>query len=274
MASSVAAPTGVAVGHPKAKFTRVAALGFALMSSGMLLWIVGGVIAGQSLGGETMFLVVGAVVPLIAGALVWRFRTVGKAVGAVLAFLALGAMFWVAFSLGAPSAFVEFSGAVMWVLGGLTALGCSIAAIVKRHDLRTEATGGELRAMRIIVGVVALAMVVSGILNVTTRTTVEASAAAGATPATMSNFKFTPATYEATAETPTQFLVHNSDAFTHDFAIDALGVSSGLLTPGSKTLVEVNAPAGEYLIRCTLHSGSSQDPAEAGEGMTALLTVK
>lgn len=272
MASSVAAPTSVDVGRPKAKFTRPATLGFALMGSGMLLWTLGGLIAGQSIGGETMFLVVGAVVPLILAAVVWRFGTVAKVVAAVVAFLALGAMFWVAFSLGVPNAFVEFSGAVMWVLGGFTALGCSIAAVVRRREVRADATPGEVRGMRIILAVVALAMVTSGVLNVTTRPTVDAAAADSATPAAMANFAFAPASYEATAGETTTFLVHNSDAFSHDFVIDSLGVDSGLLSPGSKQLVEVNAPAGEYIIRCTLHSGEGD---EIGEGeMKAVLTVR
>ena len=274
MASSVAAPTNVAAAPAKAKWTRVATLGFLLMAGGLALWIVGGLVYGQSFGEDTTFFGGGILAALIGAGLVWKLGTVGKAVGALLALLTLGAFFWVAFSLGGPGAFVEFSGAVMFVMGGLAALGYSIGALVRRNDLHAEATPGESRAMRIMLGIVALAMVVSGVLNFTSRTTVDAAAAAGATEATMSNFEFVPATLEATAGEGGQLLITNGDAFNHDFAIEALDINTGLIGPGSQKLVEVNAPAGEYFFRCTLHSDS--DPASAGEdgNMSGMLTLK
>ena len=61
-------------------------------------------------------------------------------------------------------------------------------------------------------------------------------------------------------------MVHNGDAFAHDFAIPALDVEPGLISPGSEKLVEVNAPAGQYLICCTLHSDSDTDAKDAGRG--------
>ena len=273
MASSVAAPTNVVAGHPRAKWTRVAALGFTLVSAGMALWIVGGLIAGQSLGGDMAFLFVGVVGGLLAAGAVWKLGTAGKAVGIVLGLLMLGAQFWVAFSLGAPAAFVEFSGAVMFVLGAFTGIGYSIGGIVRRNEVHAEATTGETRAMRVMLGIVAVAMVVSAVLNFTGRNTVDAAAAAGATQVTITNFEFSPGTYEATAGQATSLLVTNSDAFNHDFTIPALDIETGLIGPGSQQLVEVNAPAGEYTIYCTLHSSTDEtDPEKAG--MAALLTVK
>ena len=274
MASSVAAPTSVTAAHEKAKWTRVAALGFLLMAAALVLWIVGGLVAGQSLGDELMFFGGGILAALIGAGLVWKLGTVGKAVGALLALLTMGAFFWIAFSLGGPAAFVEFSGAVMFVMGGFVALGYSIGAIVRRNELHTEATRGESRAMRIMLGIVALAMVVSGVLNFTSRTTVDAAAAAGATEVAMSDFMFAPATVEATAGEAAQLVVSNSDAFNHDFTIEALDIKTGLIGPGSEKLVEVNAPAGEYFFRCTLHSDS--DPATAGKdgNMSGTLTLK
>lgn len=274
MASSVAAPTSVAVEQGKSKWTRVAALGFLLVAAGMTLWIVGGLIAGQSLAGNMSFLSVGIIGGLLAAGAVWKLGTVGKAIGIVLGLLVMGAMFWVAFSLGAVSAFVEFSGAVMFVVGVFTGIGYSIAAIVRRNEVHAEATAGETRAMRIMLGLVALALVVSAILNFTSRTTVDAAAATGATEVTMTNFEFAPATFEATAGEATQFVISNGDAFNHDFAIEALDIETGLIGPGSQKLVEVNAPAGEYFFRCTLHSDS--DPATAGKdgNMSGTLTVQ
>ena len=273
MASSVAAHTDAAVGHAKSKWTRVASLGFLLIAAGMALWIAGGLIAGQSMGEELGMFGGAIAVALIGSFVVQRFGTVGKAAGIVLALLIMGMLFWVAFSLGAPGAFVEFSGAVMFVVGAFTAIGYGIASIIRRDDVATEATRGESMAMRIMLGIVALAMVVSAVLNLTSRSTVDQAAAAGATAVEMSNFQFEPGTFEASAGEATQFVVHNGDAFTHDFAIPALKVESGMITPGSSKLVEINAPAGEYTIYCNLHSDTSQKDPEAA-GMAALLTVE
>lgn len=273
MASSVAAPTSVIEGRAKAKWTRVASLGFLLIAGGMILWIVGGLIAGQSMG-EEVGMFAGAIVASLVGAfVVQRFGTVGKAIAIVLALAIMAMLFWVAFSLGAPGAFVEFSGAVMFVVGVFSAIGYSIGAIVRRNQLHEETTKGEARAMRIMLGIVVLAMLVSAVLNVTTRPSVDAAAASGATAVTMDSFEFEPATMQASAGEATQLLVHNGDAFTHDFAIPALDIDSGLLAPGGEKLVEVNAPAGEYTFYCTLHSDTGEkDPEEAG--MAGVLTVK
>lgn len=274
MASTVATPPSMASSeaNAKAKWTRVATLGFLLIAAGLVMWIVGGLVAGQSMGEDGMFFGAGIVAGLVGAAVTWKLGTAGKAIGVVLALAIMVMFFWVAFSLGVPAAFVEFSGAVMFVIGAFTALGYNIGALVRRNQRQAEATSGETRAMRVMLGLVALALVVSGVLNLTSRSTVDAAAAEGATAVEMSNFEFEPGEYTATAGESTQFVVRNGDAFTHDFTIESLDVESGLITPGSEELIDVNAPAGEYIIRCTLHSGDGEE-IEEGE-MKALLTVK
>lgn len=255
MASSVAAPSGIAVGHPRSKWTRVAALSFMLMPAGMVLWVAGMLIAGQPFGGDAALMAIAGGAGLVAAAAVWRFGTPGKAVALIVVLAGFSQAFWIPFSLFSVMVFVEFSGAVMFTVGLLAGIGYTIASIVRRDRLSTETTRGETRAMRVILAIVALAMVVSGVLNITMRTSVEVAAAADATPVAMSNFEFQPATYEVTAGESTQLLVQNTDAFAHDFVIEALGVNAGMFTPGSEKLVEVNPAAGEYKILCNLHPG-------------------
>lgn len=278
MGASVAAPAGVSVGRMKAKYTRLAVLGFLMLAASMVFWVSGGLIAGQTLAPPEMVMFGGAtIVGLIGAAVVWRFGTAGKAAGIVLALLPLVAMFWVAFSLAAPASFSEFSGAVLFVVGGLSALTGSIAGLVRRRHVAAEATAGEARAMRILVGLVAVAMVASAVLTVTGRTSVDAAAAAGALPATMADFKFSPGAFEATAGEPTKLVVHNGDAFLHDINIESVGVATTAINPGSEKLIEFTAAEpGEYLIRCTLHSSADTAPSEAGLNgdMSALLTVR
>ena len=275
MASSVAAPSNVMADSAKSKWTRVATLGFLLIAAGMVLWVVGGLIAGMDFGDELTFPGGAAVAALIGAAVVWKLGTVGKAIGIVLALAIMAMLFWVAFSLGSPTAFVEFSGAVMFVVGAFTALGYSIGGIVRRDVVATDATRGETRAMRIMLGIVALALLVSAVLNMTTRSSVEAAAASGAVEVTASNFEFAPATFTAAAGETTKFVIHNADAFTHDFAIPALGVESGLIGPGSEKLVEIkDVEPGTYAIYCNLHSMDTSKDRPAEGDMGALLTVE
>ncbi|MBD0323379.1 MAG: cupredoxin domain-containing protein [Aldersonia sp.] len=272
MASSVAAPTVVA-GHPKAKWARVASLGFALVAAGMALWLIGGLLAGQSMGEEGAFFVLAIVVGLVAAVVVRRFGTVGHAIGITLG-LGLAVMFfWVAFSLAIPGSFVEFSGAVMFVMGLATGVGYSIGAIVRRHELHVDPTRGETRAMRVMLGIVVLAMVVSGVLNLTTRSSV--AAPAGAIAVEQANFEFSQATYTVQAGEDSTLVIHNRDAFTHDLVIPALGIESGLITPGSEKLVTILAPpAGDVAIYCSLHSSDTGAKVPAEDDMAAMLSVK
>lgn len=278
MASSVAAPTSGVVGakSAKSKWTRVAALGFLLVSAGMAFWLIGGILAGQSLAGDTGMLFIPLVLGLVAAAVVSRFGTAGKVIGIVLALALLippTGVFYAAFSLAAPGAFFEFSGATMYTVGILSALGYTIGSLVRRRSVAEETTSGEKRAMSVMLGIVVLAVVLSAVMTLTSRSTVDDAAATGATTVTMSNFEFEPGTFEATADEPTKILVANSDGFVHDFAIPALDVESGIVNPGSEVLLEVTAPAGEYVVYCNLHSDTSDENPETA-GMAALLTVK
>ena len=278
MASSVAAPTsGVAdAGTAKSKWSRVASVGFLLVSAGMAFWLIGGILAGQSLAGEGGMLVIPSVIGVVASAVVTRFGMAGKVAGIVLVLALLmppTGVFYAAFSLGAPGAFFEFSGATMYVVGILSALGYTIGSIVRRNEVHTEATRGESRAIRVMLGIVVLAIVLSAVMSFTSRSTVDAAAAAGATEVTMSDFEFEPGTFQATAGETTKILVSNSDAFVHDFAIPALGVESGLINPGSQKLIEVTGDAGQYTVYCNLHSDTGEkDPEKAG--MAAMLTIE
>lgn len=253
MASSVAAPTPAAVGPVKGKYTHVVALGLVLMAAGIALWLVGALVAGQSYGEDGRVYLGIIAAGLVGSALVWRLGTVGKALGLVLVVAIMSQVFYVPFSLLFPTAFVEFSGAVMFMVGMVAVLGYGIAGIVRREQAAVSATPGEIRVMRIMIAIVGVAMVVSAVLNLTTRTSVEATAAAGATPVAFADFEFSPATIEATAGETNRLLVSNADVFAHNFVIEALGLDAGVFSPGSEKLVEINAPAGHYEVLCTLH---------------------
>lgn len=272
MASTVAAAP-VTVGRPRAVYTRLTVFGLLLIAGMVVLIGAAGIVAGNPVGEAAMF-----AVPLViasgAAFATWRLRLAGKITAIVIALAAAVLMHFAAFGLAYPGAFADFVGAVMFVLGVGFAFGGGIAGIVqqRRGNVQLHAGRREAKIMRAAIVVLALAVVGSGIASLASRTTVDSAAAAGATAVTMQNMAFTPGTYEIAAGEPAKILVHNSDAYMHDFTIPALDIKQAL-TPGSSTLVEITAPAGSYTVYCTLHSDTSEtDPQEAG--MAAALIAK
>lgn len=272
MASTVAAAPAT-LERPRAVYTHLTVFGLLLIAGMVVLIGVAGVIAGTPAREAAMFALP---VAIAAGAALatWRLRLAGKITAVVVALAAAVVMHFFAFGLAYPGAFADFVGAVMYVLGVAFALGGGIAGIVqqRRGNVQLHAGRRETKIMRAAIVVLALAVVGSGVTSLVSRTRVDGAAAAGATGVTMQNMAFTTATYEIAAGEPAKILVHNSDAYMHDFTIPALDVKQAL-TPGSSALVEITAPAGSYTVYCTLHSDTSvADPAEAG--MAAALVAE
>ena len=241
-------------------------MGMFLIGAAPLLILVMGLAAGMDMfADDGMFFLIMAAVPLVLGVLILRFGTWSKALGILGTVAAAMSMFWLAFGLMAPTSFGDFVPAVMFVAGFLMSLGGNIAAIVRRRELEDHAARGERRVMVAAFTAVALAIVISGVGNLVSKTSVSAEAAAGSVNATMAEMKYSEASLSVAAGDPAKILVHNSDPFVHDFAIPALDIAPVMVGPGSSELVEVNAPAGEYTVYCTLHSDTDEkDPAKAG----------
>jgi plastocyanin len=273
MASTVAAPTTTTNVRVRPVYTRVAVLGLLFVAVAPVLFTAAGLLAGQSLAEEGPFFAVIIVLPLIGVALLLRTGLLGRIAGIVLSLAAAGGMWWTAFGLAAPASFTDFVGGVLVPGGILMGLGGSIAAIVssRKGRVAAEATRGETRIMMTAVGILALAIVFSGIMTLTGKTTVDAAAAEGATEVGFSSFKFAEASYTVPAG-DTKIVVHNSDAFVHDFAIPALGVDPVVVNPGSEKLVEFSAEPGSYIMFCTLHSDITSTTAEGQ--MAATLVVE
>ncbi|MBW3606731.1 MAG: cupredoxin domain-containing protein [Actinobacteria bacterium] len=224
---------------------------------------------GGSFGEDGVFLVVAAVLPLAAAALVWRFGLWAKVVALVMTLLAVGGLFWVALGLAFPASFGDFVPAVSFLVGFVLALGGSIAAIVRHRGTRRPSV--ERRVVGGASVLIAVAAVVSGALTLTSGGSTPAT---GGTAVTMSDFSFAEATYEVASGDAITLIVHNSDGVVHDIAIPELGVEKVSVLPGSDAVVEVPAPAaGTYTVYCTLHSNLDEpDPERAG--MAALLVAR
>jgi plastocyanin len=256
----------------RARYTAVAVTGLVLAGLAPALMLVMSLVFGLDVGEDLGFLGIAIAVPWVVAFLVWRFGTWAKVLG-ILASLAAGVtLFWMAFGLMAPASFADFVSGVLLPLGVLLGLTGSIAALVSQLRGRVEpaAGPGERRVVTAALGLVLLAAVVSGVLNLTGRTTVDEQAAAGATAATMKDFAFVEGTYETAAGG--SIVVRNDDPFLHDFTVPDLGIAVDVL-PGSSQLVELDAQPGEYTIYCTLHSDPSAEQPSPDE-MAATLVVR
>lgn len=254
----------------KPVYTRVAVTGLVLTALAPVTMVVLGTVAGMDMAGEIVFLLLATAIPLIGAALVWRFGTWAKIVGALASVLAGLAMFWVAFGLAYPASFGDFVPGTMLPLGVLMGLAGSIAAIVqkRRGHMVAEATRLERRIIMGALAIVVLAAAVSGVLDLTGNRAVASTA--GAVDVTMADFAFAEGNYEVSAG-QTQFVVRNDDPFAHDFTIPELDVAVDVL-PGSQQLVELSAEPGTYQIYCTLHSDTSAE-TPSPDDMAATLTV-
>ncbi|MFN2557529.1 MAG: cupredoxin domain-containing protein [Nitriliruptorales bacterium] len=255
--------------HPRLRaiYTRIVVLGLLTMATGLLVVLIG-----------SRFEAVGFVAPfmavvLLVTALAWRFGTWAKILAATvgLALLAMNAPFLVP-SLGYPSVFFEFVPAVMFIVGSLTAAAGGVAAVAKRRDRRAEASVGERRFTRAILGVLAVLAVISGVLALTVRTTVSAADRAGSVAVGIRDFEFSPSGLQAQAGQPVKFVVHNGDTAWHTFTVP--GLVDQTVLPGSDQLIEFTPPeSGTLIVYCRPHADAT-DGFQAGQDMFTTIAVE
>jgi plastocyanin len=261
-------PSATAEAPPRTPGAAAGLLGLALLTATTVIF--GGLIVvmfPEELGFISVPLLIIGAVTLLS----WRLDATWPRVVAVLATLGLGAMmFWAAFGLAHPSSFFDFVPAVLFVLGVVLSLGGNGTAIVRRNSPRAT-PGREHRIQQVAVGIVLLAVAVSGTLAVFGRDAIDPSTAPDATPVGMGDFAFEPTAIEARAGG--QLLIHNGDAFVHDFTVPALDLAV-TVNPGSSDLLDVPAAPGTYVAYCTLHSDPGDPDPDPEEAMVARLTVR
>ncbi|HEX2027863.1 MAG TPA: cupredoxin domain-containing protein [Nitriliruptorales bacterium] len=272
---ATAAAAGAVAPRTRPVYTRIGALGLVLIALAPATLLTAGLASGVDIGGEIGFLSTIIVLPLLAAALVWRFGRWAKVLGIVISLLAALAMFWAVFGLAYPASPGDFLPGVLLPMGLVLGVGGNIAALVqtRRGHLQTEATAGERRVRNTVLGLLAVAIVVSGALSLAGRQTVADTAAAGATPIEMVDFAFAPRTVEATVGEPVRLLVHNSDGFVHTITSQELGFNETVL-PGSQALVEFTPQrSGTFVYYCVPHSnGPDADPE--GDEMAGRIVVR
>jgi plastocyanin len=259
----------VAAHDTRPRWTRLAALGLFLAGLGPLLLVITSI--GWSLDVSTnapSFGVIAAV-PWLGAFLVWRYGRWAKWVGIVVAVLLLGAMLWTAFSISAVGSFFDFVPAVLIVPGAILAIACCIASLVanRRGHVTAAAEGGERAGMRIAVGVVAVAVVLSGILTLTSHSSTDAATSQARS--SMKNFKFVPTSYSVAGGS--RVFVQNEDPFRHTFTVTGLGIDIEF-GPGTSKLVTIPSTPGTYILYCRYHTGNPDKPTKGDMAATLVVT--
>ncbi len=253
-------------GTPKARWTRLAALGLLLAGIAPVLMLLAGILWGFS--EFPTFFLMPAGLGLVGSYLVVRFGTWSKIVGIVLGVAIAMMLFWTAFGLFTPNSFFDFVPGVMVIPGVLIALVAGIGAIVagRRGNVTPAATGGERTAIRTVLAVVVGLAVVSGVLTFAARTTVTAGQAD--TTVSLKDFEFDQASYELAAGSTV--LVRNDDPFLHTFTIEELDIDLAL-SPGSEKLVEMPSQTGEFVLFCRPHTFEPEDPSPDDMAATVII---
>jgi plastocyanin len=177
-------------------------------------------------------------------------------------------VFWTVFGLALPASFFDFVPGTLVLPGVLIAIGGTVASI-RAAKADRPSTGGERRAVTVILAVLALLAVGSAILTVTGRDTVpEALADDADLTVSLEDFEFDEAGYDVAGGATV--LVKNDDPFVHTFTVDDLGIDVDL-GPYSEKLVEIPSESGTYVLYCEPHTSDKDDPSE--DDMASELTV-
>lgn len=248
----------------RVKYGSLQGLGLALLSVALVTVMILLVVLGNTK--ELSFFGVITALAVVVTVVAWRFdRTWARILGLVGGLVVFGTVFWLGFGILQVFSPVEFIVGLLIVVGFLLALIGGVMAVVTGLRDRRGPASVERPLRNAVLGVIAVASVVSVVGFFTTRESVAASEAGDATAIDMVNFEFDP----HAISTDGRVLVHNSDPFAHDFTIEALDVSV-YVGPGSDALVDLSSAApGTYELVCTLHT----DPS-TGEGMAGQLTIE
>ncbi len=194
------------------------------------------------------------VASLVVAGLVWKFGRWALALGAVFGLppLAISVALLIV-AIIHPSSFLEFVPMVLLLgMGGLIAVVGGVTTFVqhRRGTTRIAATPGEQWEFRAIAVVVVALTLVSGIVAITTRTTVSADGRTGAKEVLLENLKITPSQMEIEAGEPAKLVIRNDAWNLHTFTI--IGIDADYsMRPRSERLVKLPPlEAGTYTYIC------------------------
>lgn len=241
-----------------------------LLVAGALVFLVARVAMLGADGPVLVILGVALVLTLVATLLAWRLRTGGAVAATVIIALLLAANLpGMLIELAVPASVLDFGPNLVVLVGALLAVVAGVAAVIARRGDAAATADRERRIGQVVVAGLVLAVVASGVLTVTSRESVAAADAAGATRLVMADFTFEPEDLEATAGD--RLLLVNEDSSWHSFTIDELDLDVVVL-PGSEELVTLptDAGPGSLTFYCRPHSAPADDGRDGMAGTLQL----
>ncbi len=233
-------------------YARVAIVGFLLVGLASVLILIPGIIDENEALWATGLL--GVMVSLAFAGVLLKIRGWTLIVSAILGLGALviysGHIF--DYGLSNPDSFFDFVPGLLALFGSLMALGGSIAAYIhgRRPSPRTHALGVEVGAFWAIGLILLAGTVASGVLTVSSRSTVSAEEALGAIVLDMDKIQFEPDSLEIPAERGVRLLLNNKDLVYHTFSIKGLDINHGVVGRNERLIQLPALRPGTYEYTC------------------------
>ena len=216
-----------------------------------------------------VFFIINMSIALIVAGLIWRFGSWALVLGAIAGLLGAGLTYgpFLINSTGSINSVFDFGVAVVATVASIMALVGSVVAFVqlRRGTARVEATPVERNALGGVAVVVAVLVVVSAVVTLAARDTVEEADRAGATEVLMKTTEFRTAQLDAKAGETLRLVLKNDDLYIHTFTIDELGIDVTIGPRGEKALSLSPSDTGTFEYKCTL---------PGHESMKGTLTVR
>jgi plastocyanin len=253
-------------GRPR--WSDLAALGFVFAGAGPLFLLAAVVAWGVDTGGENIFFAVTSAVSFLTAFVIWRFGRCARIAGYVVGLMMLMSLWWtIYFLFTGPASFFEFMAGLLILPGILLALAGLGTASFAMSAGRLDTPGQQPKVIRVALGLVALAAVVSGLLTATSRSSV-ADTSAATSRVVMKDYSYSPDRIDVAGGST--ILLRNDDPFVHTFTVDALDLDEQVGI-GSETLIRIPAKPGTYILYCKPHTSSPEEPSE--DDMAATIRV-
>ena len=208
------------------------------------------------------FLIINIVVVLIVGGLIWRFGSWALVLGAIAGLLATGLLYgpFLILSTGSINSVFDFGVAVVTTVASITALVGSVVAFVqlRRGTARAEATAVERNALRGVAAVVVVLVVMSAVVTLAARDTVEEADRVGAIEVLMKTTEFKTAQLDAKAGETLRIVLKNDDLYIHTFTIKELRVDVTVGPRGEKAVSLSLPKKGTFEYKCIVPGHESR----------------
>ncbi len=260
--------TGAVINEPTGRpfYSRLAIGGLITIVAMMVM--LGIVQLASSDTSNLAFLIINIAVVLIVGGLIWRFGSWALVLGAIAGLLSTGLVYgpFLIQSTGSVNSVFDFGVAVVTTVAAVMVLVGSVVAFVqlRRGAARVEATVVERNALRGVAAVVAVLVVVSAVVTLAARDTVEEADRVGAIEVLMKTTEFKTAQLDAKAGETLHIVLKNDDLYIHTFIIKELRVDVTVGPRGEKAVSLSLPKKGTFEYKCIV---------PGHESMTGTLTV-